>query len=181
MSRVPWSGLGYAPVVGKLLSTRSRKVGCLAVVAAGIAIPCLLLVYATLQFGGSGVLENDDCRTHSLQRVESCLGEDRGFQECQFFFRAKGEPKQNWCPAIRDAAGTNSETCSRDAFREVACIDYGLPPEMTCHRCDLSEFEANRTYVYAYDRACRRGIEQVTCNFDQTSVPAEIRELKRGR
>jgi hypothetical protein len=121
-----------------------------------------------------------DCRPRKLARVQACTGEDHGFQECRFFFRARGVPQRAWCEAMPSAAPLTDGAlapCRWDVpltWSRVACAKYNVRGPASCFACVVAEPEAARTYVYAYDAGCGQGIEQVTCNFDAVEAGVKL-------
>ena len=115
-------------------------------------------------------LSGTDCRPRKLTKMQTCAGEDHGFQECGFFFRATGVPDRRWCEGFtaQEVAGEprlrRCDWNSPAAWTRVSCATYNTHGAASCFACDDSAPEARKTYVYAYDATCTRGIEQVTCN-----------------
>jgi hypothetical protein len=117
----------------------------------------------------SSKLSGADCKPRKLAKMQTCAGEDHGFQECGFFFRATGVPEKSWCAALGAQAQAGGPILRCDwgnpaAWRRVACATYNIHGSARCFVCSDSQPEAAKTYVYAYDANCSHGLEQVTCN-----------------
>jgi hypothetical protein len=125
-------------------------------------------------------LSGADCKPRKLAQLQACAGEDHGFQERRFFFRASGVPERAWCealPSVEPPPDGALDTCSWDTPRgwsPVACAKYNVQGAARCVACVVVEPEAARSYVYAYDASCSRGIEQVTCNFDAVEAGKKL-------
>jgi hypothetical protein len=128
----------------------------------------------------SSKLTGKDCKPRKLMGLQACAGEDHGFQECRFFFRASGVPERAWCEAMPSAQPLTDgplKPCSWETPRNwshVSCSKYNVRGAASCFACVVAEHEAARSYVYAYDATCSRGIEQVTCNFDAVEAGAKL-------
>ncbi len=115
-------------------------------------------------------LSGVDCKPRKLTKMQSCAGEDHGFQECSFFFRATGTPEKSWCEAlgapelVSESSLRRCDWTSPAAWQRVACATYNIHGAARCFACSESATEAAKTYVYAYDASCSHGVEQVTCN-----------------
>jgi len=112
--------------------------------------------------------------------MQTCTGEDHGFQECGFSFRAIGVPEKSWCEALvaeNVASDGPLKRCNWDnpaAWTRVACAVYNVHGAARCFGCDDPQPEAGKTYVYAYDAACTHAVEQVTCNVDPVQAGAKL-------
>ncbi len=144
-----------------------------------------LVVVAGLLLGGLGCdptqrkLSGTDCKPRKLARMQTCAGEDHGFQECGFSFRATGVPDKTWCEALTKQAPVAGPASRCDwakpaTWKSVACATYNVHGAARCFTCSDAQPEAAKTYVYAYDSSCSHGIEQVTCNVDPTRAGADL-------
>lgn len=129
--------------------------------------------------GTSRKLSGTDCKPRKLTKMQTCAGEDHGFQECGFFFRATGVPDKSWCEALAAQAQASSPSPPCDwakpaAWRPVACSTYNIHGAARCFSCSDSQPEAGKTYVYAYDANCDHGLEQVTCNVAAERAGADL-------
>ena len=129
--------------------------------------------------GGVSTLSGTDCKPRKLTKMQTCTGEDHSFQECGFFFRASGVPDRSWCEALAAQAQGSSPSPACDwnnpaAWRPVACATYNVHGAARCFSCADAQPEAGKTYVYAYDANCSRGIEQVTCNVDPIQAGVKL-------
>jgi hypothetical protein len=125
-------------------------------------------------------LSGSDCKPRKLTRLDSCVGEDRGFQECLLYFRASGVPERSWCEALGSPPISGEldlprcDWSSAATLQRVACERYNIRGAARCFACAVAELEASRTYVYAYDASCTRSIEQVTCNVSAAEAAAKL-------
>ena len=128
-------------------------------------------------------LSGADCKARRLARVDACAGEDESFQECKFYFRASGVPERSWCEALPSAPPSGGALPRCDwsapaAWAPVSCALYNVHGAARCFGCFDSGAEASKTYMYAYDAHCDRGIEQVTCNFDPGQAGSKLGAAK---
>jgi len=125
-------------------------------------------------------LSGSDCKPRKLVQLQSCSGEDHSFQECGFSFRATGVPDKRWCAGLTSAQPATATSLGRcdwvnpAAWTRVACASYNIHGVANCFACNDSAPEAAKTYVYAYDAGCTRGLEQVTCNVDAAQAGRKL-------
>jgi hypothetical protein len=137
---------------------------------------------------GEAIEGPDDCRT-ALAMTTTCRGENSGFQECHYHFRAEGLPDPALCAAFLARPGTEplapavttvtALAVSADGgaahagcpendpggWQRVACEDYKVDATMVCFLClDDSRPETARQIVQAFDRSCERGVVLKACN-----------------
>jgi len=140
------------------------------------AVWCLIALAGCEPLFGSRKLGSSDCKPRKLTRVARCTGESTGFQECRFYFRAVGEPDGAWCEALVSSARQQAERRSEcdfanaASFQKLDCARFGITGTANCYGCVVTGADESRGYVYAYSADCRRGVEQVTCNFDDDKV-----------
>ncbi|HEX3769540.1 MAG TPA: hypothetical protein VHV30_01690 [Polyangiaceae bacterium] len=137
---------------------------------------------ATLGGGKPTLDDPNDCRT-ALATTTTCRGENSGFQECHYHFRAEGLPDPEICTAFlagpdavppahpaaaRPVDGGARAACPENdptGWQRVACADYHVEAAMVCFEClDGSRPESAREIVQAFDRTCERGIVLKSCN-----------------
>lgn len=127
----------------------------------------------------SAKLSGSDCKPRKLTRVDACVGEDRSFQECHFYYRATGVADRAWCQAMSSVTAVGGELagCTWDStqgWAAVPCSRYDIYGRARCFACVSGSHEATITHVYAYDAGCERGLEQVTCNVDPVQAAHKL-------
>ena len=115
------------------------------------------------------------CKPQKMINQEECVGENKSFTECRFFFRAFGVPETQWCTQLKEQASSNIPipACDFDhpqKWAKVSCSEYQFDEALDCYACNISQLESNRSYVYAYNADCSKGIEQVTCNTSPQNI-----------
>ena len=56
----------------------------------------------------------------------------------------------------------------------VSCPSFNIRGAARCFACTGGGPEETLTYVFAYDAACERGLEQVTCNTDPAQAGIKL-------
>jgi hypothetical protein len=139
---------------------------------------------ASLVSGKPTIEGPDDCRT-ALAMTTACRGENSGFQECHYHFRAEGLPDPRICTAFLAAADAPTPphapavaaipadaaargVCAENdpsGWQRVACGDYRVDATMVCFACaDASHPESAREIMQAFDRSCDSGVVLKSCN-----------------
>jgi hypothetical protein len=136
------------------------------------SLACNLFKHEPLSF--------NDCKPRKLTRMSTCHGENSGFQECRFYFRATGTPDRAWCEALLAiplATGQPPSVCEPSVaatWQHASCADYNIAGPAHCFLCPGTQGEARTTYLYAYSADCTQALEQVTCNYDPQQAASRL-------
>ena len=126
------------------------------------------------------------CKPKKMSKQGECVGEDNSFTECRFFFRVFGVPESQWCMQLKEQAASDIPVpaCDFDnpqKWAKVSCSAYQFNEALDCYACNISQLESNRSYVYAYNSDCSKGIEQVTCNTSPKNIKMFQQDTKWQR
>ena len=78
------------------------------------------------------------CKPKKMRTQEDCVGENKSFTECRFFFRAFGVPDTEWCMQLKkqDAEKQSIPACNFEGpqqWAKVSCVDYQFDGALDCY------------------------------------------------